>query len=146
MKSPFSDEYWRAAMNGIETLAKMGCWDVVDRSEGAHIIDSTWAFKIKCYPDGLIKKFKAHFCVCGDQQIHGVDVMGFIVGCIVLFSTSDLPILVVTKSLISESTFCIVGIILSYIKSCCSLTVGYIVFRIFTKSEPMAGLLAFIKR
>jgi hypothetical protein len=73
MKSPFADEYWKAAVKEIETLEKMGCWDVVDRPEGVHTIDSTWAFKIKRYPDGLIKKFKARFCVRGDQQVHGVD-------------------------------------------------------------------------
>ena len=37
------------------------------------MIDSTWAFKIKCFPDGLIKKFKALFCVRGDQQVHDID-------------------------------------------------------------------------
>jgi hypothetical protein len=34
---------------------------------------STWAFKCKRYPDGLIKKFKACFCARGDQQIIGFD-------------------------------------------------------------------------
>ena len=51
----------------------MGVQDVVDHPEGVNVIDSTWAFKLKCYPDGLIKKFKAHFCVRGDQQVHDVD-------------------------------------------------------------------------
>lgn len=51
----------------------MGVWDVVDRQEGVNVIDSTWAFKLKWFPDGLIKKFKTCFCVCGDQQVHGVD-------------------------------------------------------------------------
>ena len=37
------------------------------------VFPSTWTFKIKRYPDGLIKKFKARFCVRGDQQVHGVD-------------------------------------------------------------------------
>ena len=36
-------------------------------------MDSTWAFNIKCNPDGLIKKAKARFCICGDQQVHGID-------------------------------------------------------------------------
>ena len=27
-----------------------------------NILPSTWAFKCKGYPDGWIKKFKAHFC------------------------------------------------------------------------------------
>ena len=56
MKSPLADEYLKATVKEIETLEKMDCWDVVDRPEGAHIIDSTWAFKIKRYPDGLIKE------------------------------------------------------------------------------------------
>ena len=60
-------------MKEIETLEKIGAWDVVDQPEGANAVDSTWAFEIKCYPDGLIKKFKARFCVRGDQQVHGVD-------------------------------------------------------------------------
>jgi len=38
-----------------------------------NIINSTWAYKCKRYPDGLIKKFKARFCARGDQQLHGID-------------------------------------------------------------------------
>ena len=38
-----------------------------------NVIDSTWAFKLKRYHDGLIKKFKARFCARGDQQIKGID-------------------------------------------------------------------------
>ena len=34
-----------------------------------YFIQSTWAFKCKRYPYGLIKKFKARFCVRGDQQL-----------------------------------------------------------------------------
>ena len=30
-------------------------------------------FKLKRFPDGLIKKFKARFCARGDQKIKGVD-------------------------------------------------------------------------
>jgi hypothetical protein len=61
MKRPFADESWKAAVKEIETLEKMGVWDVVDHPEGANVVYSTWAFKLKCYPDGLIKKFKACF-------------------------------------------------------------------------------------
>jgi len=73
MKSPFADEYWKAAVKEIETLEKMGVWEVVGRPEGANVIDYTWSFTIKRFPDGLIKKFKACFCVCVDQQVHGID-------------------------------------------------------------------------
>ena len=37
------------------------------------VLKSTWAFKIKRYPNGLIRKFKGRFCVRGDMQIEGVD-------------------------------------------------------------------------
>ena len=37
------------------------------------VLPSTWAFKIKRYPDGCIKKFKAQFCACGDRQTEDVD-------------------------------------------------------------------------
>ena len=34
---------------------------------------STWEFKKKWYPDGVLKIFKARFCVGGGQQIDGQD-------------------------------------------------------------------------
>ena len=46
---------------------------MVDRSEDMNVIDSIWAFKLKRFPDGMIKKFKARFCARGDQQLEGVD-------------------------------------------------------------------------
>ncbi len=41
--------------------------------EGRPIIDSTWAFKCKRFPDGLVKKLKARFCVRGDVQKQSID-------------------------------------------------------------------------
>ena len=38
-----------------------------------NVLKSTWAFKIKRFPNGLIRKFKARFCVRGDMQIEGID-------------------------------------------------------------------------
>ena len=63
VNGPFADEFWKAACKEIETLEAMGAWEVTDFIKGMNVIDSTWAFKCKHYPDGLIKKFKAHFCV-----------------------------------------------------------------------------------
>ncbi len=51
----------------------MGAWHVIDRTDDMNVIDSTWAFKLKQYPDGLIKKFNARFCARGDQQIKGLN-------------------------------------------------------------------------
>ena len=33
----------------------MGYWDVVDREDGMDVIKSTWDFKLKKYPDRIIK-------------------------------------------------------------------------------------------
>ena len=73
MNGPFADDFWKAAVTEIETLEGMGAWDIVDRQPEMNVIDSTWAFKLKRYPDGLVKKFKARFCARGDQQIEGID-------------------------------------------------------------------------
>lgn len=39
-----------------------------------NVLPSVWAFKCKRFPDGLVRKLKARFCVRGDCQIDGVDV------------------------------------------------------------------------
>ena len=73
MNGPFAKEYWEAACIEVETLEKMDAWDVVERTSDMNVLPSTWAFKCKRFPDGLIKKFKARFCARGDRQIEGVD-------------------------------------------------------------------------
>ena len=54
-------------------MESIEAWKVVDREDDMNIISSTWAFKGKSNPDGLIKKFKARFCAQGDQQLEGID-------------------------------------------------------------------------
>ncbi len=71
-KGKFADEYWKAMKLEIATLEAIYAWSVIDRLDH-HVIASTWAFKCKCYPDGLVKKFKARFCARGDQQIEGIN-------------------------------------------------------------------------
>lgn len=39
------------------------------------MLPGTWAYKVKRYPDGWIKKCKARLCVRGDKQVDGVDVL-----------------------------------------------------------------------
>ncbi len=56
------------------TLESIEAWQVVDWEDEMNIISSTWAFKCKRYPDGLIKKFKARFCARGDQQLKGINL------------------------------------------------------------------------
>ena len=40
----------------------MNAWEVIDCEDDMNYIKSTWAFNLKRYPDGVIKKFKARFC------------------------------------------------------------------------------------
>ena len=60
----------------ISELEELNTWTVVQKSslpKGANLLPSTWAFKLKRYPDGRMRKHKAQFCVRGDKQIEGVD-------------------------------------------------------------------------
>ena len=65
MASEHADDFWEAAKTEIRTLEEMDSWRVVDRTPDMNVIGGTWAFKIKRFPDGLIKKFKARFCARG---------------------------------------------------------------------------------
>ena len=51
----------------------MVAWDIVDQYESMNAIDSTWYFRCKLYPDGLINNFKARFYARGDQQLEWID-------------------------------------------------------------------------
>ena len=51
----------------------MNTWKVVDCIEDMNFFQSAWTFKLKCFPDGLIKKFQAQFCARVDWQIECVD-------------------------------------------------------------------------
>ncbi len=72
-RGKFADDYWKATELEIFTLESIEAWHVVHWEDEMSIISSTWAFKCKRYPDGLIKKFKARFCARGDQQLEGID-------------------------------------------------------------------------
>jgi hypothetical protein len=74
MNGPDKEGYWNAMCKELETLTEQkDAWEVVDREPWMNVLPSTWAFKCKRYPDGLIKKLKARFCVRGDRQRAGVD-------------------------------------------------------------------------
>jgi len=74
-RGKFADEYWKAMELEIATLEAINAWNVMeyDPETMPNVIRSTWAFKCKRFPDGLIKKFKARFCARGDMQLEGVD-------------------------------------------------------------------------
>ena len=74
MQGDFAAEFWKACETELNILENdIKAWKYVKRTPDMKVLPSTWAFKIKRFPDGLIKKFKAHFCVRGDCQEHGVN-------------------------------------------------------------------------
>ena len=52
----------------------MSVWKVVDREDDMNVIQSTWDFKLKRYPDSLIKKLKSRFCDRGGIHLEGIDL------------------------------------------------------------------------
>ncbi len=72
-----------------------------------NVISSTWAFKCKRYPDGLIKKFKSRFCARGDQQLEGMDFFethALVVQCTTICLMFILEILLGLKSMQGDVT------------------------------------------
>ncbi len=57
----------------IDTLEEMNTWDVIEQEDDMNVINRTWTFKCKQFPNGTVKKFKACYCACGDQQLEGID-------------------------------------------------------------------------
>ncbi len=58
------------ALECAKTWTQMLCSKV---PEGVTVLPLTWAFKLKCYPDGTPCKCKARLCMRGDLQTEGVD-------------------------------------------------------------------------
>ena len=50
----------------------MDAWELVDREGDMNVIDAIWAFKLKKFSHGMVKKFKARFCARSDQQFEGI--------------------------------------------------------------------------
>ena len=76
LSGPHRAEFLEAMQNEIQELEEHGTWDVIPRDqapEGANILPSTWAFRVKRFPDGRFRKTKARFCARGDKQVEGVD-------------------------------------------------------------------------
>ena len=53
----------------ITTLNALNAWALTSRLSHMKVLPSTWAFWIKHFPTGLVKKLKARICVMGNCQI-----------------------------------------------------------------------------
>jgi hypothetical protein len=59
MNGPDAEGYMEAAKKEIHTLKKkMDAWEIVDCKDWMNVLPSTWAFKCKRYPDGMVQKLK----------------------------------------------------------------------------------------
>jgi hypothetical protein len=68
-RGPFQVQFWNAMYNELVTLIQeFDCWNYVSQAAKMKVLPSTWAFKINCYPNGRIKKFKAQFCAQGNSK------------------------------------------------------------------------------
>ena len=50
------DEWHKAMVKELKSLGDLGSFKLVHRLKGANILQSTWAFKRKRYPDGRLRK------------------------------------------------------------------------------------------
>ena len=72
MNGPYADDYWKAAEAEIMTLESKDSWTVVERTDDMNVLPSTWAFKLKRFPDGTVKKFKGLFCAQETSTLKGL--------------------------------------------------------------------------
>ncbi|KAG7343789.1 reverse transcriptase RNA-dependent DNA polymerase [Nitzschia inconspicua] len=73
MNGPHAAGFWKACQTEYDTLVSKDVWEVVPRPKNHPVISGTWAFRIKRYPDGSMRKLKARFCARGFEQTEGVD-------------------------------------------------------------------------
>jgi hypothetical protein len=76
MCGPDRDKWEAAAVSEISSLTEHQTWTLWKKSDlppTTKILPTTWVFRLKRYPDGRPKSFKARFCVRGDQQVEGID-------------------------------------------------------------------------
>jgi Reverse transcriptase (RNA-dependent DNA polymerase) len=57
----------------INTLEDKEAWEIVVREDWINVLPSTWAFKVKHFPDGTVRKLKARFCVRSNRQVQDID-------------------------------------------------------------------------
>ena len=81
LSSPHSEDYMAAMKKEAKQLIKQKTWTAIHhrdipktkKGEVRPILKGTWAFKLKCLPDGSPSKFKARYCVRGDLQQEDMD-------------------------------------------------------------------------
>jgi len=76
MNGKYCEEYWEAMGVEMQALPRATTWKVVPRTQApsdTNVLPLTWVFKLKHYPDGRPRKFKARLCIRGDKQVEGTN-------------------------------------------------------------------------
>ena len=73
MCSPEWPKWEKAIQTELETLRKMGTWELCDPPEGCKPITNKWVFIKKYDKDGNLQKFKARLVAQGFTQVPGMD-------------------------------------------------------------------------
>ena len=80
LSGPYRDDFLQAMINEFKELENHGTWAVIKRADIPNVhpkdgtmetlktLPGTWVFRIKRFPDGLMRKIKARFCVRGNLQ------------------------------------------------------------------------------
>jgi len=71
-----SSDFLIAEQAELDKLHQLNTWSIVNRNDiknKSAILHSTWVYKIKRHPSGLINKLKARLCARGDLQQHGLN-------------------------------------------------------------------------
>eukprot|EP00957_Ditylum_brightwellii_P051787 3927669-Ditylum_brightwellii.AAC.1 len=69
MNGPDADGFKDAMDAELGTLTDMKSWVIVTKTKGMYVLGSTWAFKMKRFPNGTIHKLKARLLGWASAQI-----------------------------------------------------------------------------
>ena len=94
----------------IATLNQLKAWTVFAKSTDMIVLPSTWAFKIKQFSRGLVKKLKSRICMAGNKQtdIDSFKYLSLVVAYLIVRTMSILSVLLGLKSVLVDfmSAFC----------------------------------------
>ena len=103
MNGPQADSFYEEMVTEMNMLDGIDPWEIVPRDNvgNSNILDTTWAFKVKRYPDGSIRKCKAKICVRGNQQEYGYNYFDMYAPAV---SWNTVRLLIIVAALLGLST------------------------------------------